>query len=141
MQLVQSITDETTFLFNKAQFRNIVDIIPYMEFDNDFVCLWSILIEHIFFTSFKIARQINYFKCDSAIIFKDISELLSHLKPLVEYPIVTDNIHRYHQILYFWLIIYRQIKIQSCSGLILPNNDKQTQIENVHRNMSNINLK
>ena len=101
-QLVNWITDKTTFLFNKAQFRNFVNIIPYMVFDNYFVCPCSRLIEHIYITSFKIARRINYFTCDSTIIFKDISELLSHLKPLVEYSVVSDSINRYHQALYFW---------------------------------------
>ena len=95
-----------------------------MAFDNYFVCPYSRLIEHIYFTSFKIARPINYFKCDSPIIFKDISELSSHVTSLVEYPFVSDNISRYHQILYFWLIIYRQIKIQSCSGFSLLINDQ-----------------
>ena len=56
---------------------------------------------------FKISRQINDFKNDSTIIFKDITKLLSHFKPLVEYPVVSDNTNRCHSILYFWLIIYR----------------------------------
>ena len=41
MQLNKCITNDTKFLFNKAQFRNFVDIIPCMEFDNHFVCLCS----------------------------------------------------------------------------------------------------
>ena len=64
MQIVKCITDETTFLFNKTQFRNFVDIIPYMAFDNYFVCPCSRLIEHIYFIPFKIARPIIYLKCD-----------------------------------------------------------------------------
>ena len=48
MQLVKCISDETTFLFNKAQFITFVDIIPYMAFDNYFVCPCSRLIEHIY---------------------------------------------------------------------------------------------
>ena len=35
------------------------------------------------------------------------------------------------------LIIYRQIKIKSCSDLSLLENDKQTQIENIHHSISN----
>ena len=31
----------------------------------------------------------------------------------------------------------RQIKIQSCSSISLPKNDKKTQIENIHHNISN----
>ena len=78
-----------------------------MIFDNYFVCPCFRLIQHVYFTSFKISRQINYFKYDSTIIFKDITKLLSHFKPLVEYPVVSDTTNRCHPILYFWSIIYR----------------------------------
>ena len=74
-----------------------VDIIPYIAFDNYFICPCSKLIEHIYFTSFKTARPMTYYKRDSTITFKDISKLLSHLKHLVEYLIVSDNINRYRQ--------------------------------------------
>ena len=72
-----------------------------MAFDNYFVCLCSIFTKHAYFPPFKIARSILYFKCESTIIFKDTSELLSHLKPLVEFTGVSDIINRYHQILYY----------------------------------------
>ena len=93
MQLNTCITNDTKFLFNKAQFRNFVDIIPYMAFDNYFVYPCSRLIENKYFTFFNIVRPINYFKCNSTIIFKDMYELLSHLKPLVKYTSVSDNIN------------------------------------------------
>ena len=63
--------------------------------------------------------------------------MLSHLKPLIEYTGVSDNINRYHNILYFWLIIYGQIKFQGCSSISLLKNDKQILIENIHHNISN----
>ena len=78
-----------------------------MAFDNYFVCPCSIVTELAYFPPFKIARPISYFKYESTVIFKDTSELLSHLKPLVEFTDISDNINRYHQILYYWLIIYR----------------------------------
>ena len=48
MKLYNCITNDTTFLFNKAQFRNFVDITPYIAFDNYFVCLCSRLMEYIY---------------------------------------------------------------------------------------------
>ena len=107
------------------------------RFDNYFWYPYSRLKEYVYIISFKIARPINYFKYKSTIIFKDITELLFHLKPLFEYPVVTDNINRYHQVLYLWLIIYRQIKLKSYSTLSLTNNDKKTQSENIHQHISN----
>ena len=98
MQLNKCITNDTKLLYNKTQFRNFVEIIPYMAFDNYFVCPSSRITEQIYFTSFKIARPITYFKYKSTTIFKDISELLSHLKLLVEYTGVSNNINRYYQI-------------------------------------------
>ena len=95
-----------------------------MVFDNYFVCPCSIVTEHAYFPPFKIARPISYFKCESTVIFKDTSELLSHLKPLVEFTGVSDNINRYHQILYYWLIIYRQITFQGCPSISLSKNSK-----------------
>ena len=38
MQSKNCIKNDTKFLFNKTQFRNFVDIIPCMAFDNYFVC-------------------------------------------------------------------------------------------------------
>ena len=101
------------------------------------MCPCSRITEYVYLTSFNIARPITYFKYKSIIIFKDISELLSHLKPLVVYTGVSDNINLYHQILYFWLIIYRQMICQYCSRISLSNNDKQRLIENIHHSISN----
>ena len=66
-----------------------------MTFDNYFVCPCSRITEHVYFPPFNIERPITYLKCNSTIIFKDISELLSHLKPHVEFTGVSDNINRY----------------------------------------------
>ena len=84
MQLKKCITNDTKFLFDKTQFKNFVDIIPYMAFDNYFVCQRSRITEHIYLTPFNITRSITYFKCKSTIILKENSELLYHLKPLID---------------------------------------------------------
>ena len=62
MQLVKCMKDKTTFLFNNAQFRNFVDIIPYMAFDNYFVCPCSRLIEHIYIISFQNFKSNTLFQ-------------------------------------------------------------------------------
>ena len=62
MQLKKCITNDTKFLFDKTQFKNFVDIIPYMAFDNYFVCQCSKITEYIYFTPFNITRPITYFK-------------------------------------------------------------------------------
>ena len=137
MQQNMCIKNDTKFLFSKTQFRKFVDFIPYMAFDNFFECPCSIVTEHAYFPHFKIARPISYFKCKSTVIFKDTSEVLSHLKPHVEFTGVSDNINRYHQILYYWLIIYRQITFQGCPSISLSKNNKQILNENIHQSISN----
>ena len=84
VQLNRYMKNDTKFLFTKNQVRNFVDFIPYMVFDNYFVCPCSIVTEHAYFPPFKIARPISYFKCKSTIILKENSELLYHLKPLID---------------------------------------------------------
>ena len=71
------------FLLNKNKFKNLVDIIPLMSFDNYFVCPHTTINKDKYFVCLKIARPIIYFKCKSNIIFKDITELLSRLKPII----------------------------------------------------------
>ena len=141
LQIKRNIKNDNKFLFTKSQFRKFVDFIPYMVFDNYFVCPCSIVTENAYCPPFKIARPISYFKCKSTIIFKDISELLSHLKPHVEFTGVSDNINRYSQILYYWLIIYRQITFQGYRSISLSKNNKQILNENIHHSISNKNTK
>ena len=139
LQIKRNIKNDNKFLFTKLQFKKIVDFIPYIPFDNYFVCPCSTVTENAYFPPFKVARPILYFTCDSSVIFKDTSELLSHLKPLVQNTGVSDNINRYHQILYYWLIIYRQITLQCRPSISLSKNNKQLLNENIHQSISNKN--
>ena len=141
VQLKSNIKNDNKFLFTKPQFKKVVDFIPYMVFDNYFVCPCSLFSESDYFPPFKVATPILYFKCESTVIFKDTSELLSHLKPLVEFTGVSDNINRYHQILYYWLIIYRQISTQGCPSISSSKNNKKVLNENIHQSLLNKNCK
>ena len=57
MQLNTCITNDTKCLFTDTQFRNFVDFIPYMVFDNYFVCPCFIVTKHTYFPPSKLQDQ------------------------------------------------------------------------------------
>ena len=57
VQIKRNITNHNKFLFTKPHFKKFVDFIPYMAFDNYFVCTCSRLIEHMYFILSKLRDQ------------------------------------------------------------------------------------